>query len=324
VLQAIAWIERGPLRQRLRVVRSLAGSTFQQDYCLEISAQLLKIVTTVDWQASHTLVKASFPLTWQAEDATYEIPFGSIRRATHPRTSQDAAKWEVPALCWADISESGYGLSLLTDSKHGFDAQPNQLRLTLLKAAQWPDPQADRGTHCFTLALYPHPQTSAIAGSTHYARALNIPCLTWVGMDTNCPPGLGKLPESHAFLNLATDDHLGSLPPILSAFKPAESNPDQWILRCYETQGETHSFTLYTALPLEVESVVNILEENQQEHDLLEKNSPAGNLPEKNSQPKQTPADIDPTDAPPQAITLHSWQVLTLKLRDRRNDHESS
>ncbi len=117
---------------------------FAKIYILQVGVPLLKIATTVNWQESQVLVKAAFPLNIEADFATYEIPCGAIRRSTKPQTPAEKAKWEVPALRWADLTgetEQGiYGVSLLNDCKYGYDSQPNQLRLTLLRSPHWPDP----------------------------------------------------------------------------------------------------------------------------------------------------------------------------------------
>ncbi|HEY9661205.1 MAG TPA: glycoside hydrolase family 38 C-terminal domain-containing protein, partial [Allocoleopsis sp.] len=147
------------LQQSITVTRKIGESCFWQRYVLNHNDPILRIETEVDWQERHVLVKAAFPLTVQADRATYEIPYAAIQRPTTPQTDRDKAKWEVPALTWADLSDAelSYGVSLLSDYKHGYDAQPNQLRLTLLRSSVWPDPGADRGKrHTFTYALYPH------------------------------------------------------------------------------------------------------------------------------------------------------------------------
>ncbi|NER52056.1 MAG: alpha-mannosidase, partial [Symploca sp. SIO1A3] len=151
-LQTIQWIDKGPLCHRLRVVRQLGKSLFSQDYILSVASPLLKIATTVDWQESHVLVKAAFPLNLAANYATYEIACSAIQRPTQPQTPVEQAKWEVSALRWADLGDETYGVSLLNDSKYGYDAHSSQLRLTLLRSPNWPDPEADRGIHNFTYA----------------------------------------------------------------------------------------------------------------------------------------------------------------------------
>ena len=174
-LVSIQWLERGIIRSRLRVIRQLGKSQFHQDYILDRQSPLLKIATTVDWQENHVLVKAVFPLNLNADYATYEIPCAAIQRSTRPETAAEKAKWEVPALRWADISNSEYGVSLLNDCKYGYDAQPNQLNLTLLRSPTWPDPDADRGIHHFTYAIYPHSNTWQSARTVHRGYELNLP-----------------------------------------------------------------------------------------------------------------------------------------------------
>ncbi|MEB3290579.1 MAG: glycoside hydrolase family 38 C-terminal domain-containing protein [Leptolyngbya sp.] len=104
-LASMAWLEDGPCRQGIRVTKTFNQSTFVQDYILDATAPYLTIRTEVDWQETQVLVKAAFPLTVSAPAATYEIPFGAIQRATDPQTPEEAAKWEVPALRWADLSQ---------------------------------------------------------------------------------------------------------------------------------------------------------------------------------------------------------------------------
>ena len=155
-LRSIEWIETDPLRQRVRVVRELAGCEFQQDYILDAHSPILQIKTSVDWQAEHVLVKANFPLNITADKATSEIACGAIDRTTKPETAAEQAKWEVPVHRWVDLTDNSgeYGVSLLNDCKYGCDTGTDYLRLTLLRSSSWPDPVADRGYHEFTYAIY--------------------------------------------------------------------------------------------------------------------------------------------------------------------------
>ncbi|MEW5859968.1 MAG: alpha-mannosidase [Cyanobacteriota bacterium] len=204
-LKSIEWVEQGTVQTRLRVVRQLNESKFCQDYVLQADSPLLKIVTTVDWQECHVLVKAAFPLALTADAATYEIPCGAIvrstrdanGRSTQPQTPAETAKWEVPALHWADLSENDYGISLLNDCKYGYDAQPSQLRLTLLRGSTWPDPDADRGWHQFTYALYPHQGSWQSAQTVRRGYELNLPLqvmlLPSVGEQNSSLPNTSRL-----------------------------------------------------------------------------------------------------------------------------------
>lgn len=272
-LQSLEWIDYGAVRQTIRVVRTFNQSTFSQDYSLDIHAKQLAIHTQVDWQETQVLVKAAFPLTVSAPTATYEIPFGAIQRATTPTTPQAAAKWEVPALRWADLSQtspgqadrgqSKRGVSILTDYKHGFDATPNQLRLTLLKAPLWPDPNADRGQQSFRYAIYPHALGWQQGKTVQAAHNFNIPIQPWPlwpSSQANSSVGVPTAPElvppaAGSFIDLG-DNTL-----VLAALKCSEDQPNQFILRAYESTGTASWAEVNSPLPLTILEPRDILEQ---------------------------------------------------------------
>jgi alpha-mannosidase len=252
-LKSIEWLERGVLRSRLRVVRQLGQSQFYQDYVLCAESPLLKIVTTVDWQERHVLVKAAFPLNLEADFATYEIPCGAIQRPTRPQTAAEQAKWEVPALRWADLGDGEYGVSLLNDCKYGYDSQPSQLRLTLLRSPSWPDPEADRGIHQFTYALYPHSGSWQSAGTVRRGYELNLQMQVML-LSTLCDRTNSSLPAVAQFLDLQAENL------IVMALKQAEDYPDQLVLRCYECHGEVADCQVQSDLGLNITNSVDLLE----------------------------------------------------------------
>ena len=47
---------------------------------------------------------------------------------------------------FADLSEYGYGVAILSESKYGFSCQGNILRISLLRAATAPDAEQDQGS----------------------------------------------------------------------------------------------------------------------------------------------------------------------------------
>jgi alpha-mannosidase len=259
-LESITWLSWEPLQQRLRVQHRFGQSQFCQDYILDIDSPYLKISTTVDWQESQVLLKTAFPLTVTAAVATYEIPCGAIQRPTLPNLhleSREQAKWEVPALHWADLSEAplcsqGYGVSLLNDCKYGYDAQPSQLRLTLLRSPNWPDPGCDRTQHQFTYAIYPHQGSWQAARTTHRGYELNRPLRVLTLPTAHAEPG--RLPPRSQFLTVEAENL------ILMALKQAEEDPHQWIMRWYECHGESASIPVTHPLHLDHLHPVDLLE----------------------------------------------------------------
>lgn len=255
-LQEIRWLEKSPVRSRLQVIRKLNQSIFKQDYILETGLPVLKIRTDVDWQERHVLVKAAFPLSLEADFATYEIPCGAIQRTTKPQTTTEKAQWEVPAMRWADLSDGNYGVSLLNDCKYGYDAKPDQLRLTLLRGSEWPDPEADKGQHTFTYAIYPHAGDWKQAQTVRRGYELNLP-LQVVELAADQINQNGKLPPVASLLDLGNENL------VLMALKQAEDSEDEWILRCYECHGEEAQLNLSSDLNLQLEQRVDLLEREQ-------------------------------------------------------------
>ena len=258
ILDSMEWLSQGPLQKRLRVRHQFGQSQFCQDYILDVNSPILNIETTVNWQESQVLVKTAFPLTLSAEYATYEMPCGAIQRPTLPHAQtlepHEQAKWEVPALNWADLAdEQGYGVSLLNDCKYGYDAQPSQLRLTLLRSPNWPDPGCDRGHHQFTYAIYPHQESWQAARTTHRGYELNRP-LRPVVLSTTSEAD-GPLQPQAQFLTVAAE----SL--ILMAFKRAEDQPQHWVMRWYECHGDSTPITFSNQLDLHLQQPINVLEQ---------------------------------------------------------------
>lgn len=131
--------------------------------------------TLVDWHEQHQLLKVAFPVTVRSTEATYDIQYGNVKRPTHWNTSWDYARFESVGHQWADLSERGYGVSLLNDCKYGYDIKDHVMRLSLIKSATAPDWQADQGEHRFTYSLLPHERDWAEGRTAEEAWMLNNP-----------------------------------------------------------------------------------------------------------------------------------------------------
>jgi alpha-mannosidase len=150
-------VERHPLRAGVRLVRRCGKSTITQTMRLAAHARRVEFHTEVDWHERHRFLKVAFPVAIRSARATYEIQHGHIERPTVANTSWDEARFEVCAHRWADLNEPGYGVALLNNCKYGYDVRGHVMRLSLLRAPAYPDPEADQGQHRFAYALLPHP-----------------------------------------------------------------------------------------------------------------------------------------------------------------------
>ncbi|NLG25615.1 MAG: alpha-mannosidase, partial [Clostridiales bacterium] len=168
-------IDAGPVLARVRVQYAYQSSTISQDVLIYRDLPRVDFETTADWREKQYLLKAHFPVDLFYNEATYDIQYGNIRRVTHKNTSWDVARFEVCAHKWADVSEDGYGVSLLNDCKYGHSIDEHSMALTLLKSSTYPDPDADQETHRFTYSILPHQGGWRDGGTVDMAYQLNVP-----------------------------------------------------------------------------------------------------------------------------------------------------
>ena len=220
---SITPVAGGPVCAALRVEKRFRKSRLVQEIVLYDRLPRIDFITRVDWEERQVLLKASFPLEVRSSEAAFEVQYGLVKRATHRNTSWEQEKFEVCGHRWADLSETGYGVSLLNDSKYGYDVYRSTLRLTLLRGTEFPDPDADRGTHEFTYSLWPHSGDAAAADTARRAWELNVPAVGVAGVPL--PGGVA----GQSFFTVRG-------PAILDTLKPAEDGRG-WIVRLYEPYG---------------------------------------------------------------------------------------
>ncbi|GGO05303.1 alpha-mannosidase [Saccharibacillus kuerlensis] len=257
-LLELSVVTSGGVRDILRFRWKLNQSIIEQDVIFYKYDRRIDFKTHVSWHEAHKLLKVSFPVDVLTEKATYEIPFGSLERPTHRNTSWEQAQFEVCGHRFADVSERGYGVSLLNDCKYGYDIQGSTLRLSLLRAPKWPDTQADLGEHDFTYSLYPHRGDWRSANTVQAAAALNQ-TLPVVRTTTHA----GDLPSSMTLV-LFTGEHV-----ILDTVKPAEDGSGI-IVRMYESAGGRETVILNWRHAFERAVLSGALEEDGEELELID------------------------------------------------------
>ena len=246
----IVVLEQGPVRGQVQVKRRFLDSTIAQRITVYADTPRIDFETEVDWQERQTLLKVAFPVAVHSPRATYEIQYGNVERPTHWNTSWDWARFETCAHKWADLSEGGYGVSLLNDCKYGHDIRGHTMRLTLLKSPLLPDPRADAGHHEFTYSLYPH-QGDWRQGTIPAAYELNVPLLAMAKGNAG-----GSLPASHALVQVEGEG------VIVEAVKMAEDS-DELVVRAYECHNHRGPVALRFGLPIREAWECNLLEEER-------------------------------------------------------------
>ncbi|MEN8652605.1 glycoside hydrolase family 38 C-terminal domain-containing protein [Streptomyces sp. 21So2-11] len=225
----------------LTVARSFGGSTVVQRLTLRSGAKALDIETDVEWHETEKFLKAAFPLDVKADRSAAETQFGHVFRATHTNTSWEAAKFEICAHRWIQVEESGWGAAVVNDSTYGHDVtrdmredggQTTTVRLSLLRAPRYPDPETDQGSHRLRFALAPGATVTDAVRESH-----------WINLPERTVPGDGSSPV--APLVSVDNDRI-----VVEAVKLAEDRGGDVVVRIYESGGGRGTATLGAGFPI--------------------------------------------------------------------------
>lgn len=259
-IKQIKIVETGPLRATVKVEwKTVHGSSLTQHMHFYHQSSRIDFQTHVRWHEKQVLMKVSFPLNMKTPNATYDIPFGAIRRSSKPHTDWEKAKFEVPAQQWADLSDAKYGVSILNNCKYGYDAKENTLRLTLLRSPHYPHPIEpsrsdeefkDQGEHTFSYALHSHSGDWIKGQTVRRAREFNHPLLVFPNIYTDAFP---LIVESNK-TNISID-----------SIKKTEEN-DNIIIRLHEAHGNLTDTALHVGFSALHVWECDLLENEQKEH----------------------------------------------------------
>ena len=255
----IKLIASGPVMWKVRVKHKFNNSTITQDISLYKGVPRVDFITNIDWKekadctTDAPMLKASFTPILNKTKATFEIPFGHIERVADGK--------EVPALQWVDISDDEYGVSLLSNTKYGFDVKGNTMRITLVRTSYEPDPLPDIGKHTFTYSIYPHKDDWKRADTTRRGYELNHPLIT-------LPirlKGDGNLLQSKSFISLTPSSI------VATCLKKAE-DCDDLILRVYESKGEKAKANINFGFPVQEVIETDLLERDVEDSNISFRN----------------------------------------------------
>ncbi|TMR90255.1 alpha-mannosidase [Nonomuraea basaltis] len=249
--ESVTVVERGPLVAAVRIERAFGSSRITQTVRLTAGSRRIEIDTEIDWHERQKILKAAFPLDVHADRSAAEIQYGHLYRPTHTNTSWDAARFEVSCHRWIHVGEPGYGVAIANDSTYGHDvtrtSRPDggtttTARLSLVRAPQSPDPEADQGVHHMTYALVPG---ASIEDAVAAGYALNLPLRV-------VPGGTGPAPAP-----LVTLDGGAAR---IEAVKLADDGSGDVVVRVYESLGGRAATCLRTSFPVRRAELTDLLE----------------------------------------------------------------
>ncbi|GAB3700691.1 alpha-mannosidase [Nocardiopsis oceani] len=300
---AVPDLEDGPVGETvaLRVARSFGASRVTQVLSLQPGARRLDVETVVDWHEREKFLKAAFPLDVRAHESSSEIQFGHVKRTAHTNTSWDSAKFEICAHRWVHVAEPGYGVAVLNDSTYGHDVTRDvradggtttTVRLSLLRAPRFPDPDTDQGEHRFRYALAPGAE---IEDAVREGYRINLPAREVSGDGAVAP--------------LVAVDDPGV---VVESVKLADDRSGDLVVRLYEARGGRARATVRTGFPVSGVRAVNLLEEDYEEAPGLDTDL-AGAVG-RNGGGKPTASRNGGGEQASVTFSLRPFQIVTLRL----------
>ncbi|MFK4548239.1 alpha-mannosidase [Streptomyces tendae] len=238
----------------VRVVRSFGSSRAVQSLTLARGQRRIDLETEVDWHETEKFLKVAFPLDVHAERYAAETQFGHLYRPTHTNTSWEAAKFEACAHRFVHLEEPGWGAALVNDSTYGHEVTravrggaergtTTTVRLSLLRAPRFPDPETDQGTHRFRYALVPG---ARLADAVREGHRINLP----ERRVTGAPDSAGALPL------VAVDT--GQV--VVTAVKLADDATGDVVVRFHEAHGGRTTATVTAGFDVAGVTAVDLLE----------------------------------------------------------------
>ena len=245
--------EDGPVRACVRIERKYLDSVIVQEIYLYHDIPRIDIRNVIDWREHQIFVKDYFPVDVHANEATFDIQYGNVKRPTHANTSWDFAKFEVCHHKWMDVSEDGYGVSFLNDCKFGVSVRGSEVGLSMLKSAIHPNPEADKEHHEFTYSVYPHTENWTDANTVAQAYELNNPMTAVVKENEG-----GNLADEYSLFKVDRDN------VVIETVKKAE-NGEELIVRLYECYNRRTNVTLICGEEIADAVECNLLEEDEKQ-----------------------------------------------------------
>ncbi|MFJ5775611.1 alpha-mannosidase [Streptomyces sp. NPDC093094] len=235
----------------VRVVRSFGASRVTQVLTLAPGERRLVLDTEVDWHETEKFLKLAFPLDVHAERYASETQFGHVHRPTHTNTSWEQARFEACNHRFVHLEEPGWGVAVVNDSTYGHDVTrtvrtdgdlgtTTTVRVSLLRAPRFPDPETDQGLHRFRHALVPG---AGIADAVREGWWTNLPERRLTGAREVAP------------LVTVDDDAV-----VVTAVKLADDGSGDVVVRFHEAHGGRCRATLTPGFRAAAVQVTDLLE----------------------------------------------------------------
>ena len=268
-------VENNKDRVTIQVTKTWNNSTITQYITMYAGVERVDVRMGVDWNEVQRLLKVSFPILSDASQATYEIAYGALQRATTRDNNYNRNRFEVSGHKWMDVTNEAKtnGVSIFNDAKYGFDSLKKTVgsetfvraRMTVVRSPMGADIQYERdkygpspyyidnGYQEFNYSIYPHKNSWEDANTTNKAYEFNYPMIAFQTAKSS-----GGMAGSHSFVSSGKDN------VIITALKNQFDKPEDkntFVLRAFESTGrDTNGATITLPSNVVKAKEVNLLE----------------------------------------------------------------
>jgi alpha-mannosidase len=228
-------VERGPVRDAVRVESRYGASTLVEEFLLARGATHVEVRVSLDWHERLKLLKLRVPTLLADAVATWEVAYGQVVR--------DCGGDEEPTQAWVDVSGTlpgggRAGLALVNNGKHGGDVRGGDLGMTVCRSPVYAwhaparlDPDGvydylDQGRQEFAYRIVPHAGDCPGMSLARHAAELNQPVSALLESFH-----AGDLPQTASFCAVAR----GTV--VVTVVKRAERDAPATVIRAFEASG---------------------------------------------------------------------------------------
>lgn len=247
---------------RVDVETKASGVDIRTHISLRPASRALDFDAHVDWHTKEQFLKVDLPLALTPVNAQYECQYGLIERPIRKNTQADEAKFESCTRRFVRLEDPTYAAAVVNASTYGSDIAPidadaheskqagTMLRLSLLSAPLYPDPNTDQGEHSYSWSVVTQADLDTVLAQASRINAPVLPVL----------PDISPLAQVEA--------QEGRM--VLDWIKMADDGSGDVILRLYEPSGGRAKGTLHLCGELEGGRIeeVGLLENAQIDDDL--------------------------------------------------------
>jgi alpha-mannosidase len=240
-------LENGPVLAKVAWIRRFQSTDIQQTVTLSaVGAPEFSIDT--QWnELGHSgqpspFLRVAFDVASNHPSSTYDVPFGVQKRAADGK--------EYPALKWVDFGDSSFGAALINNCKHGYSAEGNTLRMSLIHSSFDPDPRPNIRHQHAEWEFLPHSGPWMDARVIDVAQEFNHPVWTMPVQGASH----GRFPDSASLVSLSAPNLF------VTGIKLAEDDSDL-VVRFYEAFGKTATTAVRTLRPVVAAKTVNLIED---------------------------------------------------------------